>query len=58
MVVEELREALVHLGHPELQNILSARERVAGVLDVERVLGVVVDVRVGYVFETPTSITR
>src|SRR2546430_10207530 len=29
LVIEELREALVHLGDPELENILPARERIA-----------------------------
>ena len=45
LVVEELRESLVHLGYPEVEDVFSTGQRVARVLDVERVLGVVVDVR-------------
>ena len=45
LVVEELREALVHLRHPEVEDVLSTRERITRVLDIERMLRVVIDVR-------------
>ena len=60
LVVEELREAFVHLRHPELEDVLAARQRFASVLDEELVLRVVVDVwrRDGDLGEEPDGMDR
>ena len=45
LVVEELRKAELELRDPHVERVLARRQRVAGPLDHEHVLGVVVDVR-------------
>ena len=45
LVIEELREAELQLGDPEVERVLAIRQRVGRLLDEENVLGIVVHVR-------------
>jgi len=45
LVVEELRKAELELGDPEIERVLTIRQRLGRLLDEENVFGVVVDVR-------------